>query len=457
MQKILELINLLEDSIHDEPNQLITAGWIIKDGYDSEIDNFRDIISNGKDWLTSYQQELIDISWITNLKIKYTNASGYFIEVPKSQITKVPDNFVHKQSLVNASRFFTVELKNFESKLWEWESNLASLEYEHFLKIRENVLSHFDKIKEISLLSWYIDFGIGLAEVSYKNNYCRPQISNKYDLHIEWWRHCVIEEIENDFITNNLSLDSQKYIHTITWPNMWWKSTFLRQNALIVLLAHCWSFVPAKSAKIPIVDKLFSRVWATDNLYLGQSTFMVEMQEVAHILNNSTKNSFVIIDEVWRWTSTYDWMSLAWSILKENHDTIKAKTLFATHYHELVDESKKLKWVENFSVAVWENQDNIVFLRKIIPGWMKKSYWIQVAKLAWVPQNVINTAQEMLRDLENSDSNQFSLWTLEDNTKIVIQKVPAQSVIEEELASLDINSLTPIESLNILHKMIKKL
>lgn len=457
MQKILELINLLDNSIQEDPNQMITAGWIIKDNYNDEVDSYREIINNSKKWLWWYQEKLIQESGISKLKIKFTNASGYFIEVSKWNIREVPDYFQHKQSLVNASRFITVELKEFEKKLLDWESLLAGLEYDIFSELRNSVLEHFDDIKSLSYSSWYIDFWTWLAEVAYKNNYCRPKISNKYALDIQWWRHSVIEEIEKDFISNDLSLDSQQFVHTITWPNMWWKSTFLRQNALIILLAHCWSFVPAKIANIPLVDKLFSRVWATDNLYLGQSTFMVEMQEVAHILNNSTKNSFVIIDEVWRGTSTYDWMSLAWAILKENHENIKTKTLFATHYHELVDESKKLKWVSNYSVAVWENNENIVFLRKIIPWWMKKSYWIEVAKLAGVPQNVIKCAQEMLRDLEKSQSNQLSLWWLENNREVIIEKTVQKSEIEKELASLNINSLTPLESLNILHDLIKKL
>ncbi len=455
MQKILGLIDLLEESICDEPNQILTSWWIIRDNYDKEVDKYRGIINNGKDWLGLYQKRLVEQSWISKLKIKYTNVGWYFIEVSKSNLENIPNDFVHKQSLVNASRFITNELKSFEKDLLEWEQILANLEYKIFWKIRDCVLNNFDTIKKISYTSWYIDFTTSLSYVAYKNNYCRPKVSKKYSLNIKQGRHSVIEEIEKGFISNDLFLNSDNFVHTITGPNMWWKSTFLRQNALIILLAHIWSFVPATSAEISLTDKLFSRVWATDNLYLWQSTFMVEMQEVAHILNNSTKNSFIIIDEVGRWTSTFDGMSLAWAILKENHESIQAKTLFATHYHELVDESKKLKWVKNFSVAVWENEDNIVFLRKIIPGWMKKSYWIEVAKLAGVPDNVIKIAQKMLYTLENSHSNQLSLWSLAD-TKVVIKEVKQKSMIEEELKSLDLNSLTPIESLNILQKLINK-
>lgn len=236
---------------------------------------------------------------------------------------------------------------------------------------------------------------------------------------------------------------------------MWWKSTFLRQNALIILMSHIWSFVPAKLAKIPLTDKIFSRVWASDNLFLWQSTFMVEMQEVANILNNSTKNSFVIIDEVWRWTSTYDGMSLAWAILKENYDNIWAKTLFATHYHELIDESKVLKWVENYSVAVWENTENLVFLRKIIKWWIKKSFWLEVAKIAWISEKTLIEAKKMLKILEEKHEKPTQQWlfSLEPEVRIVEK----HSKVEEELKNLDLNNFTPMEALNKLFELKKEL
>ena len=408
--------------------------------------------------MTNYQAKLITDSWISKLKIKYTNASWYFIEVTKSQISQVPDFFIHKQSLVNASRFITPELKEFEKDLMNAEWILSELEYNLFLELRENILDNFEDIKQISKKWWYIDFGSGLAEVAYSNNYSRPKLSNSYDLEIKNWRHPIIEQIQKDFISNSLELSKKTFVHTITWPNMWGKSTFLRQNALIILMSHIWSFIPASSWKIPLTDKLFSRVWATDNLYLWQSTFMVEMQEVANILNNSTENSFVIIDEVGRWTSTFDWMSLAWAILKENHETIKAKTLFATHYHELIDESKSLKWVENFSVAVWENDENLIFLRKIIPWGMKKSYWLQVAKLAWVWENVLKTAKNMLLKLEQNNTQQLTLWNfsnIQEKQKTITVEVNKKSKIEEKIEKLDINSITPMDALNFLYELKK--
>lgn len=459
MEQIKQIINLIDDAIMDNPENIITGGNIIAYWYDEVVDKFRDIIKNSKDWLLKYQAELIKKSWISNLRIKYTWASWYFIEVSKSWLSKIPSFFIHKQTLVNAGRFVTEELLEFWWKLIEAENNLASREYEIFLNIREKILDSFVEVKEISEKIAFLDFMASLSEVAYLNNYTKPIITDGYDLSIEYWRHPVIESSIWDFISNGLNLTKKDFVHIITWPNMWWKSTFLRQNALIILLAHIWSFVPAKKSIIPITDKIFSRIWASDNLYLWQSTFMVEMQEVANILNNSTFNSFVIIDEIWRWTSTYDWMSLAWAILKENHDKIKAKTLFATHYHELIDESKNLTWVSNYSVAVWENEENLVFLRKIISGWIKKSFWLEVAKIAWLNNSVIKEAKKMLRLLElehnKISAKQLSIWVSEIEEQI--KYIEKKSEVEEELKKIDINSLTPIEALNIISELKNKM
>jgi len=435
--------------------------WIISDNFDEKVDYYRSLINNSKDWLTNYQSELSEKYWLNSLKIKYTNASWYFIEVPKSQSSKVPDSFIHKQTLVNASRYITLELKEFEENILEAEWKQAEREYELFLDIREKILDNFNEIKEVSDNISYIDFIAWLSEVAYNSNYCKPELKDNYNLNIVSWRHAVIEQSERDFISNDLNLSRKKYVHIITWPNMWGKSTFLRQNALIILMSHIGSFVPAKKAIVPITDKIFSRIWANDNLYLWQSTFMVEMQEVANILNNSTEKSFVIIDEVWRWTSTYDWMSLAWAILKENHDNIKAKTLFATHYHELIDESKKLKWVDNFSVAVWENEENLVFLRKIIPGWIKKSFWLEVAKIAGLSNSTISEARKMLKMLElehnKISATQMLLWVSDKEVEVVEKKVICESIIEQELKKINVNELTPIEALNKINELKSKI
>lgn len=456
MENLKLIIDLLEKSIKENPENLLTAGEIIADWYDGKVDEYRYIINNSKDWLVWYQTKLIKETGISTLKIKYTNISWYFIEISKSQVTKVPDYFVYKQTLVNASRYITLELKNFEEKHLEAEREKAAREYEIFLWIREKILDNFLNIKKASDSASNIDFLSSLSQVAYNNWYVKPEITKNYDLKIVWGKHPVLEKNVSEFVSNNLELNTKKYVHIITWPNMWWKSTFLRQNALIILMSHIWSFVPAQSAIIPITDKIFSRIWANDNLYYGQSTFMVEMQEVANILNNSTKNSFVIIDEVWRWTSTYDWMSLAWSILRENHDKIKAKTLFATHFHELIDESKKLPWTLNFSVAVWENEENLVFLRKVIPWGIKKSFWLEVAKIAGLSEDVIKEAKNMLKLLETWHNsafwNQLTLWT-----QTIVEYVEKDSEVEKELKHLDLNNLTPMEALSKLNELKNKI
>ncbi len=457
MQKIRNIIDLIDRAIKLDAEINIMWWEIISDWYDEKVDYYRWLVLNSKDWLTNYQTDLAEIHWITWLKVKYTWPSWYFIEIPKSQAKKVPETFIHKQTLVNASRYITVELKEFESEILEAEGNKANREYELFLDIREKILDSFNEIKDLWDNVSYIDFIWSMAYTAYYNNYSKPEINKNYDFQVLWWRHPVIEQTEKDFISNDLTLTKKNYVHIITWPNMWWKSTFLRQNALILFLAHIGSYVPARKAIIPLTDKIFSRVWASDNLFLWQSTFMVEMQEVANILNNSTKNSFVIIDEVGRGTSTYDGMSLAWAILRENHDKIKAKTLFATHYHELIDESKKLEWVENFSVAVWENEDNLVFLRKIIPWWIKKSFWLEVARIAWISHDTINEARKMLKMLEMEHNKvsgtQLLLWWIEPEIKIVEKEVKIESKVEKELEKIDVNNLTPIEALNKLSEL----
>lgn len=457
MHNLQKIIDLIESSIKTDANNLVLWGDIIQDWYNSEVDEYRQLVNHSHDWLNNYTQELISQTSISTLKIKYTTAWGYCIEVPLSQKSKVPENFVHKTTLVNALRFTTPELSQFESKITHAQTHLFQREYEIFKEICQKVSESFWEIKEVSHHIAQLDVVTNFAKVASENNYTKPEMHEGYDLEIVGGRHAVIEKIEKNFIHNETFLTSKSFIHIITWPNMWGKSTYLRQNALILLLAHVGSFVPAKSAKIPLTDKIFSRVWASDNLFLWSSTFMVEMQEVANILNNATQKSFVIIDEVWRGTSTYDGMSLAWAILKQIHEKIWAKTLFATHYHELVDASKKLSWVANFSVAVWENEDNIVFLRKIIPGSIKKSYGIEVAKLAWLPVGVIEEAQSFLKNFENTHGfSQLSLWNFwsEMKEKIVYK---TDSLIEQELKHIDVNALTPLQALNILSTLKSKI
>jgi len=461
VENIKNIIDTIDKAIKDDAELNIMWWWIIKAWFDKQVDHFLLLINNSQDWLVNYQTDLSNKYKLSWLKIKFTSASWYFIELPKSQSSKVPDDFIHKQSLVNASRYITTELKEFEEEIVTAENKKAEVEYSLFLNIREQILDNFNEIKIISDKIAFIDFISSLWEIAYYWNFVKPNVEKKYDFKVIWWRHPVIEKSENDFICNDLELTTKNYVHIITWPNMWWKSTFLRQNALILLMAHIGSFVPAKKALIPITDKIFSRIWANDNLYLWESTFMVEMQEVANILNNSTKNSFVIIDEVGRWTSTYDWMSLAWAILKENHDNIKAKTLFATHYHELIDESKKLNWVSNFSVAVWENEENLVFLRKIIPGWIKKSFWLEVAKIAGLSNSTISEAKKMLKLLELEHNkiswSQMVLSTVEPEIRITKKEIFCNNEVLQDLKNIDINNLTPIDALNKISELKSKI
>jgi len=464
LKNIEELIVLINSAIKEDPSNLITGWNIIKTWYDEEVDEIRDILENSRVWLENYQNKLIEETGVSKLKIKFTNVFGYFIELPLSAKDNIPDYFVHKQTLVSAIRFITPELKDFEQKLIEWEGKLAGREYEIYEQVRKDILSKFQDIKTLSNKTAKLDMMASLAQNAYSNNYCKPEISKKTPLEILSGRHPIVEQIENDFISNDLSLDNKKHIHIITGPNMWGKSTFLRQNALIILMSHIGSYVPARAAKIPLTDKIFSRVWASDNLFLGQSTFMVEMQEMANILHNYTEKSFIIIDEIWRWTSTYDWMSIAWSILETLHNKNKVKTLFATHYHELVDESQTLKGVENYSVAVWENSDGIVFLRKVIAWAIKKSYWLEVAKLSWIPKEVIAWAKDMLLKLEQQDlwARQLDLWSLVNpiekvEVKIVEKEVNKPCEIEEELKKINVENLTPLEALNTLNNLKNKL
>lgn len=454
-----DIITLIDDSIKEDAENLITAWNIIKDGFNSEIDADRKIISESHNWIAEYQKKLIDETGISNLKIKFTNNSGYFIEVSKQQIAKVPDCFIQIQTLTQAARYKTEELQYFEEKLLWASREMSEKEYNLFLWIRDNVLKHFDNIYSISRKIASIDFCSNWAHISLNKSYTTPEVSPAYDTSIIWGKHPVILEIEPDFISNDMILSRKDFVHIITWPNMWWKSTYLRQNALLILMAHIGYDIPCTRAKIGLTDKIFSRVWSWDNLYLWQSTFMVEMQEISYILRNSTKNSFVIIDEIGRGTSTYDGMSLAWAILEYNHNTIGAKTLFATHYHEIIDHAEDLKYAHNYSVAVWENNESIVFLRKIIPGGIKKSYGLEVAKLAWMPREVISGARDMLKSLQscqNSEQLTFFSQDIPSGDSDITYKDEFQD-LSSSISEIDVDNITPLQSLEKLIFLQKKL
>ena len=459
MEPIDFIIELIESSIMEEADLALKSWNIIKSNFDSEIDADRRILQEGEQWISEYQKNLTSETKISSLKIKY-NAQWYFIEIPHSQNLKILDYFIPKQSLTSVSRYTTKDLQEFESKLISASEELHNKEYDVFIEIRNSVELHYNIIHELSRNISNIDFLSSAAHYSLQNSCSTPELGLDFWLEIQWGKHPVISREEYDFISNDLRLKWSEFIHVITWPNMWGKSTFLRQNALLVLLTHVGYDIPCRCAKIGLVDKIFSRVWAADNLYLWQSTFMVEMQEIAYILRHSTKRSFVIIDEVWRGTSTYDGMSLAWSILEYNQKNIWAKTLFATHYHEIIEYAENLRWAWNYSVSVGENEKNIVFLRKIIPWWIKKSYGIEVASLAWIPDAVVDGAKRCMNLLQGTlYSQQLSLNELPINDKnkdSQNHKQECQEIISV-IKELDLDRLSPIESLQKLSEIQEKI
>jgi len=433
-------------------------GKTIKDWYNKEIDRYRDILTNSHNWIRDYQERLSENLDIKNLKIKFTGNIWYFIEVPKGTPLSIEAWFIHKQSLSTVHRYSSDELRKYEEEIHSAEELLKWQEYKVFKEIRREVASYYSKVYQISREVSYLDFLSSWAFISKKSHFCTPVFWNNSTLDIKNGKHPVISEKEKDFISNSAYFSKSERVHIITWPNMWWKSTFLRQNALLILLAHMWYDVPATAMTTPIVDKIFSRVWSGDNLYLGQSTFMVEMQEISFILRSSTKNSFIIIDEIGRGTSTIDGMSIAWAILEYIHNILWAKCIFATHYHELIDHAGELKSAKNFSVAVWENTESIVFLRKIIPWGIKKSYGIEVAKLAWIHSDVLLSARNMMKHLETQDSwgKQLQIQVCEevlDEWEKEISREPYIDELLEIVEKTEPNAVTPLDALHILSEI----
>lgn len=463
MDFLEDIISLLEQAINEDCPIQLSGGGIIRAGYDSQVDEMNYFLEHGQEWLAKYQSELQEQLSIQNLKIKYTGNTGYFIEVPRSAVEKVPESFIHKQTLTNAARYSSPELQEYERKSISIQSDLFSREYELFLQIRNSVLGHFYDISKLSEKIANIDFLTNGALISQKFQYISPEISPSRIYKIQWGKHPVLAQQTHDFVSNDLHLTNQDRIHTITGPNMGGKSTYLRQNALLILLAHMGYDIPAHSAEIALTDAIFSRVGAGDNLFLGQSTFMVEMQEISYILKHATQRSFIIIDEIGRGTSTYDGMSLAWSILEYIHTSIGASCLFATHYHEIIDHVDTLTSAHNYSIAVGENDKNIVFLRKVIPGAMKKSYGIHVAKLAGVPQEVLSGAKNMLDTYEKQQHfwTQLSLGEIPSMLELTqnseeLKKREKQNFLIHELGQVDINSLTPLQALQTLAQFQQK-
>ncbi|HVU09373.1 MAG TPA: DNA mismatch repair protein MutS [Verrucomicrobiae bacterium] len=399
------LVELISRAIVDEPPLPIKEGGMIRDGFDAALDELRNAQRGGKDWIAKLQADEIAATGISSLKVRFNSVFGYYIEITKANLDKVPAHYHRKQTIANGERFITPELKEMEGKILGAEERSVKLEYELFQRVRENVLEQLKEIQQTASALAQLDVLASFAETARLHNYICPQVLDEGILQIRDGRHPVLEQnlLDERFVPNDTQFDSQTQIALITGPNMAGKSTYIRQVALLALLAHTGSLVPAAEARIDLVDRIFTRIGASDDLARGQSTFMVEMTETANILNNATPRSLIVLDEIGRGTSTFDGLSLAWSIVEFLHNQVGAKTLFATHYHELTELAARLPRLKNFNVAVREWRDQIVFLRKIVEGGTDKSYGIQVARLAGVPKEVLERAKQILSNLEESE------------------------------------------------------
>ncbi len=467
----VDIYELIDGSIVDEPPISIKEGGIIKKGYNEELDEIKEITVNGKNWISELQNKEREASGIKNLKIGYTKVFGYYLEVTKSYMDQVPEHYIRKQTLTNCERYVTPELKEMEAKILNADEQMMKLEYELFLQIRQHIKEQVVRIQETAFSIAVIDTLNSLAIAAVKNNYVKPEMNSKGYIKITDGRHPVIEKIMKNemFVPNDTYIDNKdNRMSIITGPNMAGKSTYMRQVALIALLAHIGSFVPAKSAELCILDKIFTRVGASDDLSQGQSTFMVEMSEVSNILNNATENSLLILDEIGRGTSTYDGLSIAWSVVEYITKKIKAKTLFATHYHELSELESKLKSVKNYRILIKETDDKIIFLRKIAEGSVDRSYGIQVANLAGLPDEVVVRAKEILRQLDDSDINKPFAKKKKDRIDDTFQVSMFQADpmeksrgreynnLAESIKNIDINNITPVKAFTLLNELIEK-
>ncbi|MDD6451306.1 MAG: DNA mismatch repair protein MutS [Lachnospiraceae bacterium] len=475
LDPLSDLYSLIDSAIDDDPPVSVHDGGIFKSGYNKEVDELRDLKTHGKEWLANLEEEEKEKTGIKNLRIRYNKVFGYFIEVTNSNKDLVPDRYIRKQTLTNAERFYTNELKEMEDKILGSEDRLTHLENQLYLELLDRIGQEIKRIQTTAKAISSLDVLLSLAYTADRNHYVRPSINTNGNLKIKKGRHPVIEQMlpEGSFVDNDTFLDNKDHrMAIITGPNMAGKSTYMRQTALIVLMAQIGSFVPAESADISIVNRIFTRVGASDDLASGQSTFMVEMNEVANILKNATKDSLLILDEIGRGTSTFDGLSIAWAVVEyvANPRLIGAKTLFATHYHELTELEGKLPGVHNYCSAVKEGKDGIVFLRKIVKGGADQSYGIEVAKLAGLPDAVIDRARELQEQLASNDlskiaeniasssqkkgkkseendfdSRQMSFFTTETDDDII-----------SEIRKLDISHMTPIEAMNQLYRIQNK-
>ena len=463
LDELQDIYELIEKSIIEDPPMTIKDGGIIKLGYDEEIDKLKTATTEGKNWIIKLEAEEREKTGIKNLKVGFNKVFGYYIEVTKSGLDQVPDRFIRKQTLTNAERFITEDLKNLENQILGAEEKVVNLEYNAFVQIREEIAKNVKRLQKTSNVVSTLDVLTSFATVAEDMNYCMPTVDNSGTIDIKGGRHPVIEKMlgTGQFVENDTFLDKdENRLSIITGPNMAGKSTYMRQVALITLMAQVGSFVPAQEARIGVVDKIFTRVGASDDLSMGQSTFMVEMMEVATILKEATQNSLVILDEIGRGTSTYDGLSIAWAVAEFIADKEKcgAKTLFATHYHELTELEEKLEGVKNYNIAVKEKGEDIIFLRKILRGGTDESYGIHVARLAGVPKTVTQKADEILKGLERKNiltgKKQESKKVVEGQFDMFNYKL---AEIAHEIDKINLNELTPIDALNTLVKIKEKM
>ncbi|NYT19898.1 MAG: DNA mismatch repair protein MutS [Methanosarcinales archaeon] len=471
-EKLESIVELIDNSIVEEPPVSVREGGMIRTGYDEALDELKGMSKGGKSWIASFQQKERDRTGIKSLKVGYNKVFGYYIEVTKANISQVPDDYIRKQTIRNAERFYTPELKEWENVILSADEKITALEYEIFSTITSTVASYSSQLQTIAGLIGQLDCVASLAEVSVNNNFVRPNITSDCRLLIREGRHPVVERsVPGGFVPNDAEMDCvENQFLLITGPNMAGKSTFMRQVSLIVIMAQAGSFVPASHASIGIVDRVFTRVGAFDDLASGQSTFMVEMVELANILNNATPKSLVLLDEIGRGTSTYDGYSIAKAVVEYIHNKgrVGVRSLFATHYHQLTNIASDLKRVKNYHIAVKEDGDDLVFLRKIVPGATDKSYGIHVARLAGVPHKVTQRAREILQDIEDESSiskessskggrrkrsaQYTQLMLFDPEGSAPVEKDP----VVEELKGLDVNNMTPMDALNKLCELQKK-
>ncbi len=468
IDELHDLAELIEKAVREDAPPTVNEGGIIKMGYNEELDELISISRDGKNWLAKLETREKDSTGINTLKVRFNKVFGYYIEVPKARSEAVPAHYTRKQTLVNAERYITEELKSFESKVFSAEDKRAALEYEIFNEIRAEIVKKNSTIQQVAKFLAGLDCLLNLAEVADQNNYKRPGMNTEGNIVIEDGRHPVVEKMITGerFVPNTIRVDDNEHqILIITGPNMAGKSTVLRQVALTVLMAQMGSFIPAGKASIGITDRIFTRVGALDNLSQGQSTFMVEMQETANILNNATRQSLVIMDEIGRGTSTFDGLSIAWAVAEHLHDLkhVGVKTLFATHYHELTELALTKSRIKNYHIAVKEWNDEIIFLRKLVEGSTNRSYGIQVARLAGIPDNVVKRAKKILYHIENTEHGLKGSPVPDENGHISEKEQvqlnlfrKPETVVIEKLQNLDISKMTPLDALNYINELRDK-